>query len=811
MERKLQWAATCAVLAMAGGHTEIARAQVGGTLIDELVVTAQKREERLQDVPVAVSAYTSEMRDLIGIKTVQDLATFTPGLSFNPGLDRMSLRGIGRLTNVLGSDPGVAVYNDGFYTASNAEASKTPLFVERTEVLRGPQGTLYGRNSIGGAINVISRRPEREFSGEVRGALADYDQRQVEGVVSLPINEALRAKLGAIYTRQDEGYYTNRAGGPSEGGVVDDSFFEAQLAADLGENVSVWLKYSTASWDRRGRTTSLTTPYYNTASPIFTDGSPAGPNAFLRPEQLFPSPLFLYGTPNPATSDPWSFSTDTPASMTLDDNHQLVAEVVWDFGGASLKYVGGYNQYLYRQVTDYDRTARSAYAFGPFTIYPQIVSEYVEDKKYWSNEINLTSVSDGPLQWILGLYHYREKYRQPITLYAPNQPQLGAPRIGVAATPGAFFLPAAPNPQRLVYHSFGDLDTTAVAAFGQVDYSLSPKFRLTAGLRYSRDEKQALERTRLVLWNPVTLGDMSIDVTGASGGTGPASRRLKGAWEAWSGVVGVDWTPDDDTLVYAKYSRGYKAGGFNLGALAQRPAVDPEFVDAYELGLKKTFGRSLQVNAAAFHYAYEGAQVPVSVVRNGVNQSEFVNIEESRSQGVELEAIWAPTDSLRFLVNYSYLDARIEKACCVVNAADLLARDVNASPAGPLVAGRQGQDLSGNALPSTPKHKLAVNGSYRFDFTAGSLTASATYAWRDAVNYGIFDFSQARAPAEDQIDARLIWRDAGDRYSLIVFGRNLTDEELVNGLEVEAENAGSPRLVTLAPPRTFGVELQYRF
>ncbi|MDP1601282.1 TonB-dependent receptor [Phenylobacterium sp.] len=814
MNRRIKLLLSSAIVACVAGTAASAQTQ-GSNMIEELVVTAQKREESLQDVPVAVSAFTDETRDIVGIRSIQDFATFTPGLSFNAGSDRMSLRGVGRLTNVLGSDPGVAVYADGFYTASNSEAAKSTLFVDRVEILRGPQGTLYGRNSIGGAINVISKRPDDTFGGEVRASIGNYDFKQVEASVSIPLSEGLRTKLGGLWTKQDDGYFKNVAGGPSEGGVTDDTWFEVQVEADLGDNATAWIRYSTSSWDQRGRTSNMVSPYYNTTSPIFLDGDPRGPNAFMRPEGLFPSSLYLYNTPNPGVDDHREFSTNTPSSRKLDDQHQLVAELSWNLGWAALKYIGGYNQYTFTQVTDYDATARISYPtpIVGTTVFPSITAEYIEDKKFWSNELNLSSIHDGPLQWIAGLYYYREKFRQPITLYAPFQAQIETPRIGAATTPGYLFLPAAPNPDRIVFLSFGDLDTKATAAFGQIDYAFNDSFKVTAGLRYSKDEKDALETSRLVYFNPLTLGALggSIDVTAASGGRGPASRNLSGEWDAWSGTLGAEWSPDTSTMAYAKYSRGYKSGGFNLGALAERPSVEPETLDAYEIGVKKNFGTTLQTNAAVFYYQYEGAQVPVTVVRNAVNQQEFINIAESESIGAELEVVWAPIDQIRVMLNYSYLDATIEKACCIVNSADLLATDVNANPSGPLIAGRQAQDLSGNRLPSSPKNKLALNGTYRFDFEPGSLTFSGTYSWKDKVSYGIFDYSPEIAPSQDQLDLRAIWVGAGGRYTVIGYVRNVFDDELLDGIETGPENGGSLRTLYMTPPRTFGIELQYRF
>src|SRR5437868_7084348 len=172
--------ASGAVVAAMLGATAHAQTRSGTTAaasntIEELVVTAEKREQSLQDVPVAVSAFTSEKRDLIGINTIADMTNFTPGLEYDSSTDRNTLRGVGRLSNVHAADISVAQYSDGVYTSSTVEAGKTPLFVDRVEVLRGPQGTLYGRNSIGGAINIISKRPTEEPYAEVRGQLQNYD------------------------------------------------------------------------------------------------------------------------------------------------------------------------------------------------------------------------------------------------------------------------------------------------------------------------------------------------------------------------------------------------------------------------------------------------------------------------------------------------------------------------------------------------------------------------------------------------------------------------------------------------------------
>ena len=177
--------------------------------IEELVVTAEKREQSLQDVPVAVSAFTDERRELVGINSVQDLTNFTPGLSYSTNNDRIALRGIGRFSNNRSVEGGVALYNDGAYTSSVTAFAQSTLFIERTEALRGPQGTLYGKNAIGGALNIISKRPTDEFYGELRGSYGNYDTKVVEGAASGPLMFGTRGRLAASWSNIGKGTYTN--------------------------------------------------------------------------------------------------------------------------------------------------------------------------------------------------------------------------------------------------------------------------------------------------------------------------------------------------------------------------------------------------------------------------------------------------------------------------------------------------------------------------------------------------------------------------------------------------------------------------
>ncbi len=876
MRQRLYLMATSALVATI--FTGAAHAQTSGgvTTIEELVITAEKREQSLQDVPVAVSAYTSEARDLVGINSVQDMTNFTPGLTYNNSGDRITLRGVGRITNVQAADGAVAIYSDGVFTSSTFEASKPPLFIDRVEVLRGPQGTLYGRNSIGGAINVISKRPTEEFEGELRATVANYDYTLIQGTVSGPLSDSLRYRLNASWEKQRDGWFDNVVPGkPDEGNVIDQSYLEFQLDMDFGENFEGWVKVSRYEWNNGGgglggRAAYTPAPYNTTQE---------RPSVFILNQGYGYSGQVVNvvsgaGPVNPAIADPRKFATDTPSTVSLDETFVLAAEFTYHFENMDLRYIGGGANYHYTLIADNDEGAVSQYTIpltgtgacstllvslgfcAPLTVSPMAITDYQEDKDWLSNELNLTSTHDGPFQWLLGAYHYTEAYKQPVSVRLPNQPQLETPING------------ARNLQRYWYDTRPDFEARSYAAFGQIDWQFTDTMKLTAGLRYSHDHKFGQEEARLICFalaacgtSPQLLGTFTpaVDITAAAVGTGRApdgsllrgvsaatvidpvtglaKRVLDASWQATTGTIGVDWKPNDDILAYAKFSRGYKAGGFNSGIIAPvvtNPYTDKESNNAFEVGLKWNFGRTFQANFSAFYYDYENFQAPVTIVNNtgavGTAQTLFFNLPKAISKGFEVETVWAPIDNLRLLANYSYNDAYIDEASGIVDSTDPTAVAPGARPSGPpsptidIYTGRreQGQDLSGNALPQAPKHKFALNALYTWEFSPGTLIASASYIYRDKMYGSIFTRSYNQSPSWDQVDLRLTWTDADDRYTVIAYGKNIFDDLGYYEGSTSTRRAGiNPALgplvqginttYGLTPPRTFGVEVQYRF
>jgi len=831
--------------------------------ITEIIVTANKREESLQSVAVAISAFTDDAREKLGINSVQDIANFTPGLDYNAFNDRITLRGIGRLTNNRSSDGGVALYGDGFYSSSVTNFGRSTLFIERTEVLRGPQGTLYGRNSIGGAMNIISKRPSDEAEAEVRASFGNYESVNAETAISGPIAGTVRGRLVGSYSRQGDGYFKNLAGGPSEGNRGKSWEIQAQLAGEFADGgLEWWIKYEKSGLDGLGRgVAGRTSSIYGR-----TDTS------LVLTSALTPTSLFAYAQPLPTTICKRCFEADTPQRTKLRSD-TAVGQLTFHSDGFDIKYVGGYTAYDYRLQRDADNIARTA----PFTvlpgqpgipggpagaptqiiptggiqIFPRQIGVYEEDVSWFSNELNISSTHGGALQWLLGVYQYKETGSSlPVDLRFSDDPRYENP---VTLTGS----PAAPNPTRSMLMAGADTQSESWAAFGQIDWKLSSQWAFHAGLRYTRDKKKADEYARLFCFaaelpfcpgilqrtfgvpvdiTPIVVGagtinpatgrpyDSSVKSFSLDPATGFQRRGLKNSWEGWGGTLGIDWTPNDNRLLYAKYTRGYKAGGFNSASPTLSPLVttDKETVDAYEIGLKQTVSRRFRINASAFIYDYKNIQSVLSSYNEltASTQNFYANLPRARISGLEIESVVSPIPQLQLILNYSYLGSKIKEACCFLDPEDPLAVQPGAqgrpdapgsTPAAIL------QDLSGQSLAAATPHRVTLNGNYTWQLAPGNLTASVTYAWRDDTFSSVFNRKYHRAEAFGQLDARLVFNEADDRYTIIAYVKNVFDIlGEVNARGFRLNNFGPNygfinRDISYVPPRTYGIELQYRF
>jgi iron complex outermembrane receptor protein len=867
MHRKLHLLASSALLAAVLGTAAHAQTRAAGAnTIEELVVTAERREQSLQDVPVAVSAFTSEKRDLVGINSVQDMTNFTPGLQYSSQNDRISLRGVGRLNNSHAADSSVAVYTDGIYSTSTVQAGETPIFIDRLEVLRGPQGTLYGRNSVGGAINIVSRKPTEDWYAEVRGTYQNYNHHLLEAAVSGPITDRIQFRTAINWEKQTKGWFENvsTTGTPDEGGVIDTIFAEGQLSFQITDNLETWVKVSLIKWDNGGGGPGSRSSY----SP-----SPYNLAQQSQSNNLVPNAGFAYsglatgvstGCPavNPSIGDPRKFCTNTPGTVKLTDTVIIANHWTYHADNFDLKYITGGTKYHYTLTGDQDAGGVNSYTTcytqaaaalpgclagttAPVTYPTSYAFNYQEKEKWWSHEVNLVSTGDGDFQWLLGAYHYSEVYDQPVYTDVLGEARLAAVVIN-AATGGL----APSDPLRRIYDDRPHLNIKSRAVFGQLDWQFTPTWKTTLGIRFGDDHKQGEEAIRIVFAPGTLNATLPIDVTptlGTVGGrgvtgvttdaaTGFKTRFYEDSWSAITGTAGLQWNPTEETMLYGKYSRGYKAGGFRIGidtSLGGDPETKKETVDSFEVGVKTNIGSTFQINSTAFYYDYRNAQVPLSqpsASAGATANSILFNVPKAVSMGVEVETIWQPIDHLQILANYSYLDAHVKEGQAI-DPADSCAnapgarRTRLAGVTDTFCAGTQWfQDLSDYALPNSAKNRVTVNANYTFDFEPGSLTLSGTYIWRSGQYGSVFDRAYYKAPSWDQIDARITWKDADDHYSVIFFGKNLgNDLGYANGTAASRRAGATPGVAGLSgvfgqtsvyeltPPRTYGVEVQYRF
>jgi len=868
---------TCAVGAMAGvcaagsasAQTTSQTTSHGqsATEVGAVIVTAEKRQQNLQKVPVAVTAFTTKERDTIGIETLQDMTNFAPGLTYTSTTDHLYVRGVGRQSINLAADAGVASYTDGFYNPDPVLIVLPPMFIGNTEVLRGPQGTLQGRNGIAGAMLVDSKRPTSTPYAEGRITVGNYGLNNYEAAISGPLADGLNFRIAAFDENQNDGYFKNVAGGPSEGGLIHTWYIEGMVTAKLGDNTDFFAKVFTFGNNSRGgpgaRAGWNANPYQTSlddySSPLAYNAAAAyGPGAL----NVVQTNNAITG--NPATANHYDFSGNFPLQVKNHNDGDINYVLTHHFPTMDLKYTGGYQQYTYQtiqssqsftQQTDVlsyqtpavlNPTCSAAAAVQCLTIYPNQVTNYIQSDAWYSHELTLSSTGNGPLQWIGGLYYYHELFSNPIITNMPGQSQVANP-LDLLALEGGTVTPAAANPDRDLYNTNYHIQDESKAIFGQVDYKITDTIKLTGGLRYTSDHKWGDEEYRLVtfggsvgsfygtalapLVNPAFVGLTgfptvpAIDLTSllcATTGKGPgalsactmgpngiATRKIGGTSDAVTGTAGIEWTPDSSTLGYIRYSRGYKELGLNAGNLTYNALVDPEHMDDYELGLKKTFGRNLVIDADLYYENYLDAQFPLGQVNpiSGLTQTDFLNIPQARSDGIELETIWTPIDHLQLLLSYALDDSAFQTHQKYVDSTN---------------PGAGALSINGDQLPNSPKNKVSFNANYDFVFDRGDLTLSGTYLWRDTQMGSIYNESIWRAPSWSQVDLRATWRGKGDRYEIVAFGRNVfnttgypsgpTVYQYGNANQANAAAQSYPLATyTTNPPAVYGMEFHYKF
>jgi outer membrane receptor protein involved in Fe transport len=885
-----------ASLAVLGAVTP-ARAQA---VSDEIVVTAQKREQAIQDVPIAVSAFSEEQLLNQGIDGGYDLVQSVPNVTFsktNFTAYNFQIRGVGAEAVATGADAGVGVHLDNAPLTTNRLFEADFYDVERVEVLRGPQGTLFGRNATGGVVNVITRQPSGEFESSLRVEAGDFDSLRLTGVVDVPLiaNGVLGLRVAAT-SLQREGFVTN---------TVNDELVDgreiwagrATLAWNPTNNFNAWLMYEHFEEDDdRSRVAKQL---------CATDNGPASVNgqAVINP---IARGFFSQGCLPARLDDPASLGavnslatlggswaaiigaiSDNPNAGIVQDSDlrriQSVFEPVyqaeedvallnmrWDMSDAlALTSLTSWSEDSYFTFQDYNRIVPlTPYNFLPgltaadgtfcdpqLGCVDRIASADISSaySTQWSQELRLESNFDGPLNFSLGAI-YIDYEVEPNDYYVfSNSLTLTTYALGGGALVDLNNPPDGTG-QNYYLNRTQLYQLSSFAAMGEVYWQPFQDFTVTAGLRFTQDEKDVYPVS------PLLFGFLSGVVVP------PPVPHQHAEFEETTGRLGFDWQVDtgftDQTLLYAFYSRGYKGGGFNppgsVGIAGVNATFDPEFVNAYEVGVKNTLmGGDMTFNATGFYYDYEGYQISRIVQRTSINE----NIDATVT-GAELELAWRPAEGWRLNGTLGYLSTEITGgtsldvfdraqgdpdwtlihdpfngqaclaptsffdavmmgfingdagalggACDPAGGNPLGLSALTIEGAGPAPGG--GVFLEGNELPNAPNWTFSFGVEYTWPLGGGwEATARGDYFRQGESYMRIFNTEADQLEAYENVN--LLFRVAQPERGLAVeaFIQNATDEVAITDAYLTDDSSGLFRNIFLTDPRMIGVRLSAEF
>lgn len=748
----------------AQAQTDAASANARAAL-EEVIVTAERRAESVQDTPIAISAFTGESLQELGLTTVEDLAEITPSLQiFAEQINNEAyiVRGIGRSNEDLTTDSGVAVNINDIYIAQPAEANAAFFDIERVEVLRGPQGTLYGKNAVGGVINLITRKPDDELSGSVSAEVGNLGLQTYTGAVGGPLVEGMSAGRIAGYYSRNDGAYENLTTGEDANGVEIEAV-RGSLQLTPSDQLEINLVLDASDLTQEGVLKSIISDF---------DGARYVLKDFFEVDE-FPA----------QEADIRSSRSETNGRQGI---RQWGGSLRTDYStdGGTLSWLAGYRTEESYNLEDIDRTELR-------------INNFEGRQDTWSSSHELRFVSDdegalsanGKLQWSLGLYWFHEEGWRNQDIYLRARVPSSSP--GDPDNPDDGLLgPGSPDVQDSTASFLQTIDTDSYALFGQAKYRITPTFGMTLGLRYTDETKRA-----------------SVDATsvGTAGGdpyslfqpNGPYSRAQEGNWTMLTPKLVFEYEPAQDIHTYASYARGFKSGGLNgqSGTFEEFVPFEPEQADNYEIGIKSDlFADRLRLNLAAFLINFEDLQVA------GTNAQGLVvttNAADSRITGVELEASARPTTALTLRAAVSLLEAEFRNY--FVEEFDPTITD------GPPFVN---VDKEGDRLDDVPEYSVAYGADYRWFLSGGSGLSFGV----DGTIKGdtVSNQNTLRASSYSVINTRLGWTSADGAWSVAAWVRNLTDEEYYRGGGAVPDfDKHVARVGLVADPRTYGITVTY--
>lgn len=805
-------------------------------------VTTQKRVENAQKVPIALTAFSEETLRKLGAQNINDIGGSTPGLdttSRSITQPKIGIRGLTNNSASIGSESNIVVYQDNVYSGRTGAATVNFNDIERIEVLKGPQGTLFGKNAAAGAVVITTKLPSEDFEANYRATLGNYNKRKIEGLVNIPLSDDVYFRASAVVNKRD---------GFLDGNQFDDPYFGDEPASDdfvktkfLNEdNMSL---RTALLWDTTDKLSVLARAEY---SEVDQDARPAysvNPE-FYRGEGTGIDPMGTYET-----------------DFDNKEGRKLFAasiEVNYDFPIGQLTSITAYKTYETYNHNEEDGTAHPKVYFNDLND---------EEMDYFSQEIRLSNADD-LFKWTVGASYSKEELKQTntallssntIDAYAVNQallmnglppeglPQAGIP--GVADTPAGMGI--AGLLQQLMPKQFAQLsqatgipqgqlalmigqhnldkpwqehnhntgENVSYGIFADGTYNVTDALRLTAGLRYSKDEKDFtwLSHYQNQVDMPIPglpaipfgfrfqTQNYLADEAGAPVLDADGNYQSVGKSDSWSQLTSrfvADYQFNDDVMAFISYAEGYKAGGFN--ATRMDKSVEQEDVSNIEIGLKSTLlNDTLRLNMSAFDYDYDNFQLRVLVLEGALPQYSTMNVDLA-GLGYELSSSWYATEDLMLTLNYSHTETEILSQSVVEETVDIV----------------------GMALPNAPEDKLYAAVDYFHELDNGVLNFHLNYtdySERTFIDQTAVAFLPKTASQIEQLTSEnnlpsygianmRVTYSSDDNWELAVYANNLFDEEyLMQPVRGPGDQAGSPEIKGVGKPLMFGIEFSQFF
>ncbi|PCJ30264.1 MAG: hypothetical protein COA90_09860 [Gammaproteobacteria bacterium] len=723
--------------------------------LPELEVTAQRKAELLQDVPITLTTFDDASLSITGAQSLKDLDNFTPGLeviSINSTHPKFKMRGIGTIDFGIGTDPSVSIYQDDVYLNRSGGTLLQFTDIKRVEVLKGPQGTLFGRNSAAGVIHIVSQEPKNELEGSLRTRLGNYDKRLIEGMFNSPlIDDRLFLRVNAIYN--DRNGVIDSAG--DDDAYSDEEYQAARMSLRWLVNNKTDIQY----------TFDINQVNQQAAASIGLNSS------------LSPDPDRLYGA---VANDVVNGHDDR-----LFRGHKL--KLQHDLSFATMTWISAYQQFSSSLKEDEDGTDK---------IYAHLDSENEEENQFFSQELRFNGENEH-FNWLAGVYFSSEHAKQELKLTTYTNSLNAIAQGSLPNSPSANF--PFPDDQLWMESMQNKLRSQSMSTFADLTWFATEKLDLTFGLRYTLDKKEFSWKNNSNTFSSA-VPDQLFQIPSY-----PVA--YKNRWidtdESWSHIsprVVAAYQFNDDVMSFISYTEGYKAGGFN--AMQILSSFDPETVDSIEWGVKSTWlDKRLKLNISLFHYDYNDKQDINFEVQGGLGR--FVTrTGDAKGKGAEVELSWLIKDNVQLGLNYGYLSAQWQdRTVNSVNYNTGLSQDI---------------DLSGQAL-LTPKHHAVVNLDYDYSLQSlGNLLIHLdhTYNSRQQFNQTYADYYfdyEHRDSAYHYTNMKVTWQPRGEAWQLALWAENMFDNRYAYSITpMTASILGTP-YINSRKPRLFGVEMKVDF